>query len=242
MDLNFSFFPNLRLVTANIDGLGTDSDRRKKVIKYLEYLMTRFDVACIQEAKSHNLESLRHALTGCKMWSSLTGTDKTAEAGVIIIVRQSVLQLYDISDADCYSSNTVTGRGRIVSIKLKPKNNSTEVRSTCRITNLYLQSGETSRNVQDKIEQLDEVLAQVPKDTDFDFLGGDLNIKADKSSRAATKLEELLAAREMMEVEQDHSTFYRMNGAEINSSRIDRWFSNISHTQELLVEQRTEYG
>ena len=37
IEKNFSFFPNLRLVTANIDGLGTDSDRRKKVIKYLEY-------------------------------------------------------------------------------------------------------------------------------------------------------------------------------------------------------------
>ena len=94
--------------------------------------------------------------------------------------------------------------------------------------------------MQDKIEQLDEVIEQVPKDADFDFIGGDLNIKADKSSKAATKLEELLTVREMTEVEQEHCTFHRMKGAEVTSSRIDRWFSSISHTQELLVEQKTE--
>ena len=240
IEQNFSFFPNLRLVTANIDGLGTDSERKRKVIKYLEYLMTRYDVACIQEVRAHNLEGLRHVLTGCKMWHSLTDTGKTAEAGVMIIVRQSVLQHYDIDDADCYSSSTVKGRGRIVSIKLKPRTNSTEVHSTCRITNLYLQSGDASPNVMDKIVQLDEVLTQIPKDADFDLIGGDFNIKAGKSSKAATKLEELLADRKMMEVEQDQCTFYRMKGAEITTSCIDRWFSNISLTQELLVEQKTE--
>ena len=151
--------------------------------------MTRFDIACIQEAKAHNLECLRHALTGCKMWSSLTGADKTAEAGVIIIVRQSVLHLYDINEADTYSSSTTKGRGRIVSIKLTPKAKSTEVFSSCRVTNLYLQAGDTAQNMQDKIEQLNEVSDCVPKDSDFEFMGGDLNIKTTKSSKATTRLD-----------------------------------------------------
>ena len=53
---NLSFFPTLKLVTANIDGIGTDERKRRQTIKYLEYLLQRFDVACITEARAQTLK------------------------------------------------------------------------------------------------------------------------------------------------------------------------------------------
>jgi hypothetical protein len=83
---------------------------------------------------------------------------------------------------------------------------------------------------------MEEIFHKIPRDTDFEFLGGDLNIKYGKKSKASDKLEEFLQNRQMSEAVQEQHTFYRMHGAEVTSSHIDRWFSNITPIQELLVE------
>ena len=92
-------------------------------MKRVDYLLSRFDIACITEARAHDLEAIRHSLKGCALIECLVDKSKKAEAGVFIAVRQQVLEQYDIDSV--YRSDTLNGKGRIVSITLKPKTGST---------------------------------------------------------------------------------------------------------------------
>ena len=166
---SLSFFPNFKMVTANIDGIGTDAQKKMKTIKYLDYLLSRFDIACITEARAHDLEAIRHSLKGCALIQCLVDKSKKAEAGVFIAVRQQVLEQYDIDSV--YRSNTLYGKGRIVSITLKPKTGSKTAHSTSRITCAYIKSGDSADDVKEKLAQLNEIF-QINKTTDFEFIGG----------------------------------------------------------------------
>jgi ribonuclease HI len=155
------------------------------------------------------------------------------KAGVAIITKQTVLDYYNIEST--YSSTTRHGKGRIVSNKYTPKPRYNASHCSFRTTCCYLQSGQ--KNNADKRKQIQEI-SDLPTNTVFDFVGGDMNFtdvdQLDKTTKATWT--DLVTHRNIEEVFQPENTFFRMNNDKIEMSRLDRWYSNITAAQSAISQ------
>ena len=224
--------PNFRRVSTNVSGLGSttgNKQRREKTIFYLQKLLENHDIIYIQEAhitSEGELNDLAQEFPGCKLFGSHTD-EAPAQKGVIIILKNTVTSLYEITQT--YSSKTEVGRGRIISISLTPvgdlKTNLLTFRDTC----VYFKSGGGAL-VNEERKKMVKELETIPLDTDIEFFGGDMNMHTNDL------IEDFLGKRRMEEIEQPTNTFYRMVGSKITKTRIDRWFCNISPAQATILE------
>jgi exonuclease III len=239
-------YPTFRRVTINITSFGPLHDpskgRLSKVLKLVSKLLRDHDIVYVQEThltNLHQIETLKTYFTGCHIYGSVSDVTP-AQAGVIIIVKNSVTKIYDVSSV--YSSDTTYGKGRVVSVKFVPKEehllNLFSFRETC----IYLKSGsgkgDGEVSSQEERKLVVQELCKLPMDTHISFLGGDINQHTNKA------LDPYLTANRMEEVEQDINTFYRMTKRKntdnkeeslITSTRIDRWYCNISAAQAANV-------
>jgi exonuclease III len=243
-------YPTFRRVTINITSFGPLHDPTKgrfsKVLKLLTKLLQNHDIVYIQETHlttQQQIDILKTYFAGCHLIGSVSDATP-AQAGVLIIIKNSVTKHYDINNT--YSSGTLHGKGRVVSVKFTPKaeykNNLFSFRETC----IYLKSGsgkgEGEVSSQEERRLVVQELCSLPNDTHISFMGGDIN------QHNNNVLEPYLAANHMEEVEQEINTFYRMDkiknkeadkGNFVSSSRIDRWYCNISAAQTANVTPLT---
>jgi hypothetical protein len=154
-------------------------------------------------------------------------------AGVAIITKQTVLDYYNIEST--YSSSTSHGKGRIVSNEYTPKARYNLSHCSFRTTCCYLQSGQ--KNNAEKRKQIKEIL-DLPTNTVFDFLGGDMNFNDVDQLDKTTKQRwvDLMQHRSSEEVFQPENTFFRMNNDKIEMSRLDKWYSNITAAQSAISQ------
>jgi hypothetical protein len=240
-------YPTFRRVTINITSFGPLHDptkgRLSKVLKLITKLLQNHDIVYVQEThltSLHQIDILKTYFAGCHIYGSVSDVTP-AQAGVIIIVKNSVTKVYEIDSV--YSSNTTYGKGRIISVKFIPKEEHRLQLFSFRETCIYLKSGsgngEGKVSSQEERKQVVQELCSLPRDTHISFLGGDTNQHNNKV------LEPFLIANQMEEVEQDINTFYRMTKSKdedkkteklITSTRIDKWFCNISAAQTANVD------
>ena len=239
-------YPTFRRVTINITSFGPLHDptkgRLSKVLKLIAKLLQNHDIIYIQETHLTSLDQvdiLKTYFDGCHIFGSVSDVSP-AQAGVIIIVKHSVTKAYDIDSV--YSSNTTFGKGRVVSIKFKPKEEHLLTLFSFRETCIYLKSGtgkgDGDVTALEERKQVVQELCALPRDTHLSFLGGDMNQHNNKV------LDPFLEVSQMEEVEQDINTFYRMTKGKgsdnkeeslVSSTRIDRWYCNISAAQAANV-------
>jgi hypothetical protein len=150
-----------------------------------------------------------------------------AQAGVFIIVKNSVTERFDIQDV--YSSSTEHGQGRVVSFKLTPKPFYRDSLSATRETCFYLQSGSGKLNSKSRKAQIAE-MSSLSQDTPVEFWGGDTNMHDN------SLLESFLAGRKLEEVLQPQNTFFRMNKSLVTGTRIDKWYCNVSPAQWAVAQ------
>ena len=239
-------YPTFRRVTINITSFGPLHDptkgRLSKVLKLISKLLQNHDIVYVQETHLTSLDQidiLKTYFGGCHIYGSVSDVTP-AQAGVIIIIKHSVTKTYNIDNV--YSSNTTYGKGRVVSIKFTPKEehllNLFSFRETC----IYLKSGtgkgDGEISALEERKKVVQELCDLPRDTHLSFLGGDMNQHNNKV------LDPFLVANQMEEVEQDINTFYRMSKGKgsdnkeetlVSSTRIDRWYCNISAAQAANV-------
>ena len=234
---NKQCFPTYKRVTLNITSFGPLHDptkgRLSRVLKVVNTLLRSHDIVYLQETRLSSLDQiniLRTYFDGCHLIGSVSSSTP-AQAGVLIIIKNSVTQHYDIKSTYC--SSTPLGMGRVVSVAFTPKtelaNNLFSFRETC----LYLKSGtgkgDSMISPQDERQAVVQELCGLPRDTHLSFLGGDINQHDNKT------LSPFLEAGNMEEVEQDINTFYRMEKEKVTSTRIDRWYCNISAAQTTVI-------
>ena len=235
-------YPTFRRVTINITSFGPLHDptkgRLSRVLKLINKLLQSHDIVYVQETHLTSLSQidiLKTYFEGCHIFGSVSDVTP-AQAGVIIIVKQSVTKSYEIEDV--YSSNTPYGKGRVVSIKFTPKQEHLLTLFSFRETCIYLKSGtgkgDGEISALEERKKVVQELCTLPRDTHISFLGGDMNQHNNKV------LDPFLLVNHMEEVEQDINTFYRMTKGKVkdkkeetmvSSSRIDRWYCNISAAQ-----------
>ena len=200
-------YPTFRRVTINITSFGPLHDptkgRLSKVLKMLTKLLQNHDIVYIQETHLTSLQQidiLKTYFAGCHLFGSVSDLSP-AQAGVLIIVKNSVTKHYDINSI--YSSATSHGKGRVVSIKFTPKNDYKNNLFSFRETCIYLKSGsgkgEGEVSSQDERKLVVQEICALPKDTHISFLGGDIN------QHTNNVLEPYLVANQMEEVEQERA-------------------------------------
>ena len=230
-------FPTYKRVTLNITSFGPLHDPTKgrfsRVMKTINTLLRTHDIVYLQETRltsQDQIKILRTYFDGCHLIGSVSDTTP-AQAGVLIIIKNTVTRHYDINST--YASITPLGKGRIVSVSFTPKTDHISTLFSFRETCLYLKSGtgkgDNSLSPQDERQAVVQELCSIPRDTHISFLGGDINQHDNKT------LLPLLTACAMEEVEQDINTFYRMEKESIAATRIDRWYCNISAAQASIV-------
>ena len=177
-------------------------------MKLISKLLQNHDIVYVQETHLTSLDQidiLKTYFEGCHIFGSVSDVSP-AQAGVIIIVKHSVTKAYDIDSV--YSSNTTFGKGRVVSIKFKPKEEHLLTLFSFRETCIYLKSGtgkgDGDVTALEERKQVVQELCALPRDTHLSFLGGDMNQHNNKV------LDPFLEVSQMEEVEQDINTFYRM--------------------------------
>ena len=224
--------PNFRRVSTNVSGIGSttgNKQRRERTILYIQKLLQNHDIMYIQEAhitSEGELNELAHEFPGCKLYGCLS--DETpAQKGVIIILKNTVTTLYEVTQA--YTSKSNTGKGRILSIALAPVGDNKANLLTFRDTCVYFKSGGGTLVNQERKLMIEE-LGTIPMDTDIEFLGGDMNMHTNEL------MDELLLKRRLEEIDQPTNTFYRMVGSRITKTRIDRWYCNISPAQTSILQ------
>ena len=203
------------------------------MLKTIHLMLRNHDIVYLQETRltsQDQINSLKTYFEGCHLFGSVSGASP-AQAGALIIIKNTVTRHYDIVDA--YSSVTPTGQGRIVSVKLVPKDEHCTSLFSFRETCIYLKSGSGKGNAsaspQEERKAVVDELCTIPNDTHISFLGGDTNQHDNKI------IEPFLHYTQMEEVTQDVNTFYRMDKHRVSSTRIDRWYCNISAAQASVV-------
>ena len=239
-------YPTFKRVTINITSFGPLHDptkgRLSKVLKMLERLLQHHDIIYVQETHLttlHQIDILKTYFAGCHIFGSVSDISP-AQAGVLIIIKNSVSKHYNIDSH--YSSTSQYGKGRVVSVKFTPKSDYKHHLFSFRETCIYLKSGsgkgEGEVSPQEERKLVVQELCTLPRDTHICFLGGDIN------QHTNNVLEPFLAANQMEEVEQEINTFYRMDKHKskntnkegiVTSTRIDRWYCNISAAQTANV-------
>jgi hypothetical protein len=187
----------LKRVSINISGLGgSDVTMRRpsKVINLLKHLLLSHDLVYVQEShlvSKAQLDKLGTYFEGSTLRGSFSEMTP-AQAGVFIIVKNSVTERFDIQDE--YSSSTEHGQGRVVSFKLTPKPTYCDILSATRETCFYLQSGSGKLNTKARKAQISE-MSSLCQDTPLEFWGGDTNMHDNsllESFLTGRKLEEVL--------------------------------------------------
>ena len=166
-------YPTFKRVTINVTSFGPLHDPTKgrfsKVLKMLGKLLQNHDIVYIQEThltSLHQIDVLKTYFAGCYLFGSVSD-DTPAQAGVLIIVKNSVTKLYHIDNV--YSSTTQLGKGRVVSVKFTPKDDYKHNLFSFRETCIYLKSG--SGKGEGKISSKEErklvvqELCTLPRDT-----------------------------------------------------------------------------
>jgi exonuclease III len=234
---NKQCFPTFKRVTLNITSFGPLHDptkgRLSRVLKTVNSLLRSHDLVYLQETRltsQDQINILRTYFEGCILIGSVS-VASPAQAGVLIIIKNTVMQHYDIKSTYC--STTPLGMGRVVSVAFTPKTEHANHLFSFRETCLYLKSG-TGRgdslvSPQDERQTVVQELCGLPRDTHLSFLGGDINQHDNKT------LCPFLDVCDMEEVEQDINTFYRMEKEKVTSTRIDRWYCNISAAQNTVI-------
>ena len=234
---NRQCFPTYRRVTLNITSFGPLHDptkgRLSRVLKVVYMLLRSHDIVYLQETRltsQDQINLIRTYFDGCHLIGSVSNSTP-AQAGVLIIIKNSVMQHYDIQSTYC--STTPLGMGRVVSVAFTPKEERVHNLFSFRETCLYLKSGtgkgDSTHSPQDERQMVVQELCGLPRDTHLSFLGGDMNQHDNKI------LNPFLEISDMEEVEQDINTFYRMEKEKVKSTRIDRWYCNISAAQSTLI-------
>jgi len=229
------------IVTLNIDGVsyaqtGSSKGRFARVVKLISFLLLFFGIVALQETNllsGAELKALSNSFEGCDITGSCKENTGQATAGVAIITSPKICRDYSVVPYEPGGA----GKGRIISVKYTPKNLNSHLDSF-RVTNIYLQSGNSKSNNRAKKAQLD-MISTIPKDTTYEYIGGDFNISADRAKDAKLEkyLQKKMQKNSMEEVAQQENTCYRKEGDEVTSSKIDRWFSNHTITQAAALTQ-----